>query len=112
MSRATELLPLHAMEFGILLVLLEGDAHAYAIVSELELREPEQHIYPASLYRRLSDMVDAGLLEERPVPLRADARRKRYYRITAFGREVAREEAHRLQRQVQGARRLGLLRQT
>lgn len=101
--------PLHALELGILLVLLEGESHAYAIVTELERRQPEQTIYPANLYRRLSDMVAAGFLEEAPVPADADARRRRYYRVTVEGRHAAREEALRLQRLVDGARQAGLL---
>ena len=101
--------PLHPLELGILVVLLEAEAHAYAIVTELERRQPEQRIYPANLYRRLSEMTEAGLLEEAPVPADADPRRRRYYRVTAQGRQVARAEALRLQRLVEGARRVGLL---
>jgi DNA-binding PadR family transcriptional regulator len=101
--------PLHALELGILLVLMESDAHAYRIVTELERRQPEQRIYAANLYRRLSDMVGLGLLEEAPVPAEADPRRRRYYRVTPLGRRVARAEALRLQRLVEGARQVGLL---
>jgi DNA-binding PadR family transcriptional regulator len=102
--------PMHDLELAILMVLLEGDAHAYAIVSELEERAPERRIYPANLYRRLNDMVVAGLLAEVPVPEEADARRRRYYRVTAQGRKAAVAEARRLERVVADARQLGLLR--
>lgn len=108
MSETTQ--QLHPLELDILMVLLEADAHAYAIVTELERRQPGQRIYPANLYRRLSDMVEAGLLEEVPVPAEADVRRRRYYRVTAAGRDAARAEVRRLERVVDGARRLGLLR--
>ena len=106
----TAVRPLNDLERAILMVLLEGEAHAYAIVAALERQAPEQRIYPANLYRRVNDMVDAGLLEERPVPAEADARRRRYYRVTALGRRVARVEAERLSRVVEQAKRLGLLR--
>lgn len=102
--------PLHDLDMAILMVLMEGAAHAYAIVSELEQRVPERRIYPANLYRRLNDMVDAGLLVEVPVPQDEDARRRRYYRVTARGRQAARSEARRLEGVVEDARRLGLLR--
>jgi DNA-binding PadR family transcriptional regulator len=102
--------PLNELERAILMVLLEGEAHAYAIVTALERQAPGQRIYPANLYRRVNEMVDAGLLEERPVPAEADVRRRRYYRVTPFGRRVARAEAERLARVVEQAKRLGLLR--
>jgi len=109
-STGNNLRPLHDLELAILMVLLERDAHAYAIVSELEQRVPGRRIYPANLYRRLSDMVDAGYLAEVPVPDEADVRRRRYYRVTARGRQAARAEAQRLERVVEDARQLGLLR--
>lgn len=100
---------MNPIDLDILLVLLEGDAHAYGIVAALERRRPDARLYPASLYRRLSDLVDAGLLEERPVPEEADPRRRRYYGVTPAGRRAATEEARRLQAVLDGARRLGLL---
>lgn len=103
-------LPLHPLEFRILLVLLEGQRHAYRIVKEVEERGPEgERIFPANLYRRLRDMLDRGVLEEVPIPARADQRRRRYFRITALGEAVARAEAARLDGLVAGARALGLL---
>lgn len=106
----TDATPLHDLDMAILMVLMEGDAHAYAIVTELEQRVPERRVYPANLYRRLNDMVDAGLLVEVPVPLADDVRRRRYYRVTARGRQAARLEARRLEKVVENARLLGLLR--
>lgn len=102
---------LHSFELAILMLLVEAGepAHAYAIVSDLETRQPGQRIYPANLYRRLGEMVDVGWLEEAPVPADADPRRRRYYGITAEGRRVAKAEAERLARLVDGARRIGLL---
>lgn len=106
----TDATPLHDLDMAILMVLMEGDAHAYAIVSELEQRVPGRRIYPANLYRRLNDMVDVGLLLEVPVPEEADVRRRRYYRVTARGRQAARLEARRMEKVVENARQLGLLR--
>jgi hypothetical protein len=56
-------------------------------------------------------MVASGLIEEsddRPDPALDDERR-RYYRVTAFGREVAIAEARRMERLVALARRKRLL---
>ena len=108
----TEFLPLHPLDFRILLVLLGGKAHAYRIVTALEAVEGEEGraVYPANLYRRLRDLTAAGLLAEAPVPAGADERRRRYFGVTALGRRVARAEAERLERLVTGARAAGLLR--
>jgi DNA-binding PadR family transcriptional regulator len=102
--------PLHDLERAILMVLLEGESHAYGIVSELERRMPERRIYPANLYRRLNEMVDAGLLEELALPPEAGPRQRCRYGVTQAGRGAARAEAERLERVVEEARRLGLLR--
>lgn len=109
LSSPESFLPLHPLELGILVILLEGEAHAYRIVSELERREPAVRIYPANLYRRLREMVSSGLLEEEPVPAEADGRRRRYFRVTVLGRSVARAEALRVQRVLEAARDVGLL---
>ena len=56
-------------------------------------------------------MLDSGLieeLEERPDPGHDDERR-RYYRITTFGRKVAIAEVCRLEQLLADARATGLL---
>jgi DNA-binding PadR family transcriptional regulator len=61
---------------------------------------------PGNLYRHLRTMLDSGLIEEsdrRPVPGRDDERR-RYYRITRLGRQVAAAETRRLERVLADAR--------
>lgn len=111
MSQATvnEILPLHPEAFRILLVLRDGERHGYAIVKELE-RDPGRpgRVLPANLYRRIRWLVDHGLIEEsdeRPDP-ELDDERRRYFRVTDFGEEVARAEALRLRELLAGARDL------
>jgi hypothetical protein len=56
-------------------------------------------------------MLEQGLLEElrqRPAP-EDDDERRRYYRITRFGEDVARAEARRLASLVKLARATGLV---
>jgi DNA-binding PadR family transcriptional regulator len=107
---ATEHLPLHPLEFRILLVLLEGASHGYRIVQEIEAREAGRAtIYPANLYRRIRSLEAAGLVEEVAAPAGEDARR-RYLSVTRSGRAVARAEAERLRELVADARALDLLR--
>lgn len=105
-------LPLHPLEFRILLALLEGPGHGYRIVKEIEAREDDgATIYPANLYRRMRRLLDDGLLAEAAPPDgEQDAgSRRTYYRLTDLGRAVARAEAARLHDLVLDARERDLL---
>ena len=104
-------LPLHPLEFRVLLVLQDGPAHGYRIVKEIEARETEiPSIYPGNLYRRIRDLLAKGLLEEVPAPpgVEADARRK-YFGPTPLGAAVAKAEGRRLEALVREARVLGVI---
>jgi DNA-binding PadR family transcriptional regulator len=104
------LLPLTSVAFDILLSLLAGDAHGYAIMRAVEERTGgATSLHAGTLYRALSRLVGTGLIEELDaVPDDADERR-RYYRVTALGRQVAAAEARRLEGQLGEARAQGLL---
>lgn len=103
----TELLPLPAATFQILLALSEQDRHGYSIMREVSVRSAgEVKLGPATLYTALKRLVGAGLIEEladRPEP-ESDDQRRRYYRLTLFGRRVAQAELERLQNLVRQAR--------
>lgn len=105
------LLPLSAPVFNVLLALGGSAMHGYAIMQELERKtEGREVLLPGSLYATIARMVEQGLLEElsgSPEP-GAD-RRRRYYRVTPFGRAVASAEAIRLRRLVDLARDEDLL---
>jgi DNA-binding PadR family transcriptional regulator len=97
---ADDLLPLRPVVFQVLLSLAEGERHGYAIVQDIAERSSARlQLEPGNLYRHLKFMLDEGLIEEsdrRPVPGKDDERR-RYYRISRFGRQVALAEASRLE---------------
>lgn len=96
MSRRVEdHLPLHPLEFRILLVLVGGPSYGTRIVRAIEEREPDRALYPANLYRRIRSLMADGLLREAPAPEDADPRRT-YLRLTELGRAVATAEARRL----------------
>jgi DNA-binding PadR family transcriptional regulator len=107
---AQSLLPLPAATFHILMALAEGDRHGYAIIQDVAVRTGgELKLSPGTLYRSIQRMLEQGLLietRERPEPEEDDERR-RYYRITAFGIEVARAETRRLMQLVRLARQSG-----
>jgi DNA-binding PadR family transcriptional regulator len=106
------LLPLKPVVFQVLLSLSEGERHGYAIVQDIAERSSARlQLEPGNLYRVLQSMLDDALIEEsdrRPAPDRDDERR-RYYRITPFGRRVASAEAARLSDIVADARARNLL---
>lgn len=102
-----DLLPLTPVVFEILLSLADRQRHGYAVMLEVERRTAgATKLRPGTLYRALNRLVDAGIVaevDERPDPARDDHRR-RYYRLTAFGRQVAAAEAARLADAVEAAR--------
>lgn len=102
----SQLLPLTPLSLEILLALAEGDLHGYAIIKQVERQTERQLTVGAgSLYAALQRMRDDALITESPdaPPAGADARR-RYYRLTPFGREVARQETLRMARVLAVAR--------
>jgi DNA-binding PadR family transcriptional regulator len=102
-------LPVHPLSFQVLLVLLDGKRHGYGIAKTIEEKDAGLgRIYPTNLYRRLRDMVAAGLIVENRAP-DEDGNRKSMFAITKLGHQVAVEEARRLENVVVDARRYKLL---
>jgi DNA-binding PadR family transcriptional regulator len=104
-------LPLTVPVYQILLSLSDRDLHGYAIIQDVHKRtNGEVSLTASTLYAAIKRLLDTGLIEEldeRP-GLDDDARR-RYYRITPLGVEVARLEAGRLERAVKMARQKHLI---
>ena len=107
-----ELLPLSQAAFNVLLALAEGERHGYGIIKDVESRtEGRVRMGPGTLYGAIKRMLDEGLIEEsdeRP-DAALDDERRRYYRLTGFGRRVAAAEAERLSGLVAAARARNLL---
>jgi DNA-binding PadR family transcriptional regulator len=110
-ARPESYLPLHPLEFRILLVLLEGPSHGYRIVKSIEDRVGDRRrIYPANLYRRIRDLLQGGLIEETGAPAgEVEDGRRTYVAVSELGRQVARAEAERLEALVADARESRLL---
>jgi DNA-binding PadR family transcriptional regulator len=107
-----EALPLTPAVFHILLALGDGERHGYGIMQEVaSLTEGHMQLGPGTLYRSIQRMLTDGLIgesPERPEP-EYDDERRRYYRLTEFGRRVASAEAERLLALVVAARNKGIL---
>jgi len=105
------LLPLPSAAFHILVALADGDRHGYAIMQDVAAGTGGRlKLNPGTLYTTIRRLLEQGLvveLDERPDPEEDDERR-RYYRLTDMGRDVAKAEAARLQQALAFARQAGL----
>jgi DNA-binding PadR family transcriptional regulator len=105
------LLPLPPAVFHILLSLADSDRHGYAIIQDAAGRtNGEGRLGAGTLYRSIQRMLDQELIVEVDgEPSENADERRRYYRVTPFGRSVARAEAERLAGLVKLARASGLI---
>ena len=94
------MLPLTPLSFHILLALADDDRHGYGIIKEVRERtNGEVNPGAGTLYAAVQRMLDDELIvETTDRPAQGDDERRRYYRLTALGRQVARAEALRLAR--------------
>jgi DNA-binding PadR family transcriptional regulator len=93
----------------ILLVLADGARHGYAIKQEVESRtEGAIRLGPGTLYEAIQRLEEGGLIEEAATVAEASANgqaaQRRYYRLTAHGLAVLRDEVRALGRLVDVAR--------
>ncbi len=110
---AGSLLPLMAAEFQILLALADQERHGYGIMSEVKQRTGGKVVLgPGTLYGTIKRMLKRELMED-VVAERSDpslgAERRKYYRLTSLGRELAQAEALRLAQLVGDARAKDLI---
>jgi|SRR5579872_344528 len=105
----SSLLPLGPSAFYTLLAMAEGERHGYAISKEVEaMTGGTVRLTPTALYRYLKQMVIDGWIVETDRG-EADGGRRRYYRLTPWGRQIAQAEAARLEDAVRTAHARNLL---
>jgi DNA-binding PadR family transcriptional regulator len=107
--------PLTPAMFHVLLALAGDDLHGYAILKEVELRTGGKvRLSTGTLYGIIKRLLADDLIVElrtRPSETEDDERR-RYYRLTPQGRQVAAAEAERMDEVLSIARSRNLLRKT
>jgi DNA-binding PadR family transcriptional regulator len=105
------LLPLSEPMFLILVALSDRELHGYGIIISVEdATHGSVRLRTGTLYTAMARMVEDGLIRETDFePVEGEDERRRYYRITRFGRAVARAEAGRLARLTSLARAHGFL---
>lgn len=102
--------PTSTAVFHILLALGETDRHGLGIADWVERKtEGAVELPPGTLYRSLKDLAARGMIREVEAPPGDADSRRRFYSITSAGRTVVAEEAERLARIVEVARRQRLL---
>jgi DNA-binding PadR family transcriptional regulator len=105
--------PLPSAAFQILVALAAEDLHGYAIMRQVaDQTGGRLRLGPGTLYSSIQSLLEEKLIEE--VDSRKDARlgseRRRFYRLTSAGRNLARSEAARLADLLRPARARKILR--
>jgi DNA-binding PadR family transcriptional regulator len=98
-------LPLSPAALHILLALAGEDRHGYGIMQEVARQsEGKYRVGPGTLYDNLQKLMTHGIVEETATRLRDDDPRRRYYRLTRFGRGLLAAEVERLDSVIREAR--------
>ncbi len=105
--------PLPAAAFQIMLSLADGDLHGYAIMRQVEEQTGGRlRLGPGTLYGSIQSLLEGELIEEvcRSEEPEDRQERRRYYKLTAAGRKLARAEAEKMADTLRVARARKILR--
>ncbi len=106
----TSLLPVKSTVFLILLALAEEPRHGYGIMLDVKRRsDGTVNLGTSHLYRHLKRLLEDTLVEEVSPEADGDDPRRRYYRLTDFGRELLEAESTRLKNLVEQSQPLGFV---
>ena len=108
----TDKIALTPAMFQVLLALGDGEKHGYAILKEVE-EQTDGHVRlsTGTLYAMIKRLLTEGVIQECRTrrPAEEDDQRRRYYRLTPAGREIAITEAERMEKLIATAREKHLL---
>ena len=100
-----QFLPLSAAALHILLALASEERHGYGIMREVARQsEGRYKLGPGTLYDNLQKLLDQGIVKECSPRAAGDDPRRRYYRLSRFGRGLLATEIARLEGVVRDAR--------
>ena len=100
-----QFLPLSPAALHILLALASEDRHGYGIMREVDRQSDGRYkLGPGTLYDNLQKLLDQGIVEERPARSPDDDPRRRYYRLSRFGRGLLATEIARLESVIREAK--------
>jgi len=89
--------PLAPLTLYVLLSLLDGERHGYGIMKEVDaMSEQRTKMLPGTLYRLIKQLLAEGWIVEVDAPGDDDGERRRYYRLTRWGRRITQAEVERL----------------
>ena len=91
--------PLPSTAFQILLSLADSELHGYGIMRQVEAQtNGRMRLGPGTLYSSIQALLEEGLIEEvdSVANIGGEQERRRFYRLAASGRKLARAEAERL----------------
>ena len=93
-----QFLPLSPAALHILLALASEDRHGYGIMQEIARQSAGRYkLGPATLYENLQKLLEQGIVEEIAPRSPDEDSRRRYYRLTKFGRGLLSTEIDRLE---------------
>jgi DNA-binding PadR family transcriptional regulator len=100
-----QFLPLSPAALHILLALASEDRHGYGIMREVARQSDGRYkLGPGTLYDNLQKLLDQGIVEECSPRASGDDPRRRYYRLSRFGRGLLATEVTRLEALVREAK--------
>ena len=91
--------------YHVLLALASEPRHGLGIARDVQqLSHGEVHLWPATLYGTLDELVESGWIEEVDEHPAAESEKKRFYQLTRAGRHVLAAETERMNGLVKVAR--------
>jgi DNA-binding PadR family transcriptional regulator len=91
-------LPLSPAALHILLALAGEERHGYGIMQEVARQSGGRYkLGPGTLYDNLQKLMNQGVVDEAPRRSANDDPRRRYYRLSGFGRRLLSTEIARLE---------------
>jgi DNA-binding PadR family transcriptional regulator len=106
MDDLNPLLPLSPAILHILVALSGEDRHGYGIMQEVARQSEGQYkLGPGTLYDNLEKLLGQGIVQEANPRSSGGDSRRRYYRLTRFGKRLLATEISRLEGVVRAARR-------